>query len=318
MGREISLVKDVASIIKLSRIIKEQKCDIVHAHSSKAGAVGRVAAWLRKTPCVYTPHGWSFNMRVSNKKKYFYSAVEKKLSRVTGAITCISQHERDSAAEIGISPGKLFKIDNGIDLDKYNAPENVDSLKERLELPRDKVIIGMAARLSEQKDPLLFLEIAESVKKRIKDSYFILVGDGELRGQCEEKIAESDELRGNAVITGWADKPEEYIKCFDIGLLTSKWEGFGLVLAEYMACGVPVVASNVDGVPHVVKDGYSGLLCGSGDAGSFADCVCQLASDKTLVSYLASNALREVRERFSAEKMAAGYELVYEKVVLQQ
>jgi glycosyltransferase involved in cell wall biosynthesis len=311
MCREISPAKDIRAVLELTKIIKEQKCDILHAHSSKAGAVGRLAACFQGVSSVYTAHGWSFNMRVSNKKKFFYATVERFLSYITGMITCISQQELDSAIDAGISSKKLVKIDNGMNLEKYDIQEDVNVLKERLSIPKEKVIIGMVARITEQKAPFFFLEIASETRKRVKDSFFILVGDGEMRGLVEERINSSGDLRDYVLITGWVENPELYIKCFDVGILTSRWEGFGLVLVEYMASKIPVVATNVDGIPCVITDGYSGLLSESGNAEQFADKICLLLRDKALRETLVHNAHKEAHDKFSIERTARQYEEVY-------
>jgi glycosyltransferase involved in cell wall biosynthesis len=313
MCREISPIKDIRAVISLMKIIKEQKCDILHAHSSKAGAVGRIAAWLKGVPCVYTAHGWSFNMNVSRKKRIFYRIVERFFSYITGMITCISQQELESAISAGFNPKKLKRIDNGVDLERYNIKEDVKVLKERLNIPKDKVIIGMVARITEQKDPFFFLEIARETRRRVKDSFFVLVGDGEMRAQVEERINSSGDIRDAVNITGWVETPEFYIKCFDIGILTSKWEGFGLVLVEYMASKIPIVATNVDGIPCVIKDGYSGLLCESGNIKGFADNICRLLDDKVLTEALVNNAHKEAHNKFSIENTAMQYEEVYKK-----
>jgi glycosyltransferase involved in cell wall biosynthesis len=314
MWREISLVKDIRAVIALMKIIKERKCDILHAHSSKAGAVGRIAAWLKGVPSVYTAHGWSFNMRVSNKKKLFYAAVERFLSYITGMITCISQQELESAIDVGISPKKLMKIDNGLNLEKYDIQDDVDILKERLNIPKEKVIIGMVARITEQKDPFFFLEIAREMKNRVEDIFFVLVGDGEMRALIEERINSTGDLCDYVFITGWVENPELYIKCFDVGILTSKWEGFGLVLVEYMASKVPIAATNVDGIPYVITDGYSGLLSESGNIDQFADKICLLLRDKALRETLVYNAYKEAHDKFSIERTARQYEEVYGEI----
>jgi glycosyltransferase involved in cell wall biosynthesis len=314
MCRAISPVKDIRAVIALTKIIKEQKCDILHAHSSKAGAVGRIAAWIRGIPCVYTAHGWSFNMNVSRKKRSFYAIVERFFSYITSVITCISQQELESAIKVGIDPKKLKKIDNGIDLGKYNVKEDVNTLKERLNIPKDKAIIGMVARITEQKAPFFFLEIASEMKRRAMDVSFIFVGDGEMRTQVEERINTSEDLRNCVHITGWVENPEIYIKCFDVGILTSKWEGFGLALVEYMASRVPVVATDVDGIPYVITDGYSGLLSESGNAEKFVDKICLLLKYKELRDTLVSNAYIEAHDKFSIERTVDQHEEIYKKL----
>ncbi|MDR1916160.1 MAG: glycosyltransferase family 4 protein [Synergistaceae bacterium] len=314
MCREISLIKDTKSILKLIKIIKDEKCDILHAHSSKAGAIGRVAAWLSGIPCIYTPHGWSFNMKVSNLKKMFYRVIERLLAHITSVITCISQHELESAISAGISPKMLTKIDNGMNLAKYDIKMSRDVLRGRLNIPEDKIVIGMVARITEQKDPFFFLDIASEMRSRVKDSYFILVGDGDLREQFEERIASSEDLRDRVLVIGWVDEPELYIKCFDVAILTSKWEGFGLVLVEYMASKIPIVATNVDGIPYVIRDGYSGLLAESGNVVQFSDKICKLLHDKSLADILVSNGYKAAHGKFSIQRTAEMYDQVYRKI----
>jgi glycosyltransferase involved in cell wall biosynthesis len=254
-------------------------------------------------------------MRVSNKKKLFYATLERFLSYITGMITCISQQELESAIEVGISSKKLAKIDNGLNLEKYDIQENANILKECLNIPKEKTVIGMVARITEQKDPFFFLEIALEMKSRVRDSFFIFVGDGEMRVQVEEKINSSPNLSDCVLVTGWVENPELYIKCFDIGILTSKWEGFGLALVEYMASKIPIVATNVDGIPCVVTDGYSGLLSESGNVKQFANKICLLLKNKTLRETIVSNAYDEARDKFSIERAAMQYEEIYKKLM---
>lgn len=91
-----------------------------------------------------------------------------------------------------------------------------------------------------------------------------MVGDGELRDQVEEMIHKFD-LGSSFLITGWVDNPTAYMKIMDVGMLLSRWEGFGLVLPEYMACGVPIIATNVDAIPNIVKNGKNGMLVDKDD-----------------------------------------------------
>ena len=91
-----------------------------------------------------------------------------------------------------------------------------------------------------------------------------MVGDGELRDQVEEMIHKFD-LGSSFLITGWVDNPTSYMKVMDVGCLLSRWEGFGLVLPEYMACGLPIIATNVDAIPNIIKDGENGMLVDKDD-----------------------------------------------------
>ena len=147
----------------------------------------------------------------------------------------------------------------------------------------------MVGRLTEQKDPLMFVKISAEILKVIKNAKFILVGDGNLR---EKTLSLAKELgvSDNLILTGWVKDPESYIKAFDVAVLTSRWEGFGLVLAEYMAAGKPIVASNIDGIPYVITDKFDGLLATPGDVNDFVTKILSLINNKELSEQLTQNA----------------------------
>lgn len=130
-----------------------------------------------------------------------------------------------------------------------------------------------------------------------------MVGDGELRDQVEEMIHKFD-LGSSFLITGWVDNPTAYMKIMDVGMLLSRWEGFGLVLPEYMACGVPIIATNVDAIPNIVKDGVNGMLINK-DSFVGAQKVCtRLNSDTELKDRIIASAKSMVKNKFVAKRVA--------------
>ena len=117
----------------------------------------------------------------------------------------------------------------------------------------------MVGRLTNQKSPDIFIKFASLIKKEINNSYFIIVGDGEERYEIEAMIKEFG-LEKCSTITGWVDEPMKYIQLFDQAFLLSRWEGFGLVLTEYMLAGKPIIATNVDAIPDLINHNYNGVL----------------------------------------------------------
>ena len=263
MAHQINPSSDIKVEKALRKIIKEIKPNIVYAHSSKAGALARIADLGLKNKVIYNPHGWAFNMQQSSKKKEMYKWVEKISAHFCDKIVCISDAERESALREKIcKPNKLQVIYNGIDLEEIEKTTPMS--RDQLGIPEDAFVVGMVGRLSKQKAPDTFVKAAKLIKEKIPNAFFLMVGNGELRDKVEELINQYD-LGSSSLITGWVDNPTAYMKIMDVGMLLSRWEGFGLVLPEYMACGVPIVATNVDAIPNIIKDSVNGMLVNEDD-----------------------------------------------------
>jgi glycosyltransferase involved in cell wall biosynthesis len=317
MSREISIKDDLISLMKILKVLKSYRPDICYLHSSKAGALGRLACFLTRTKCVYNPHGWSFAMQTGYINKLFYAFIEKSLSFLCSRIILISDAELSIAKNYHIAPeNKLITIYNGIDIDKFSEALAVDR-KTILNSNGKNIVIGMVGRLTEQKDPLMFVKISAEILKVIKNAKFILVGDGNLR---EKTLSLAKELgvSDNLILTGWVKDPESYIKAFDVAVLTSKWEGFGLVLAEYMAAGKPIVASNIDGIPCVITDRFDGLLATPGDVSDFVAKILSIINDRNLSDKLIKNAKNTVKTKFSVDRVILEHAQLFNKLMIHK
>lgn len=316
MTREISLKDDLNSFMEMKKLIKRVNPDIVHLHSSKAGVLGKIASYLNKIPCIYNAHGWSFSMNVSDKKKKVYSLIEKYTSLFCDKIVNISEYEHNLAKQYNIaSDKKMITIHNGIDIEKYEKSNysRTDTLEE-LGIQQECFIVGMVARISEQKDPIKFIEIAKEVCSAIENAYFVLVGDGELREQVEELIMKYD-LKDRVKITGWVDDVNKYISVFDVGILTSKWEGFGLVLTEYMAGKKPIIASNIGGIPELIEDNYNGILVDTNDISKFIKSIIELKDNDTLKSKYVENSSYILNNKFNIKNVVEKHNELYRKLL---
>lgn len=283
MHNAINFINDTKSVFKIRRIIKDIKPDIVYCHSSKAGAIGRMANLGIKNKLIYNPHGWSFNMKNSKKLKLtLYELIEKVLSPLSDKIICISEYEKKSALRHHIcKPDRLIVINNGINIDEYNDV-NFKSRKE-LGVSEEAFVVGTIGRLTAQKAPDVFVKMAAELKKEIPEAFFLMVGDdignGVFRKETENLIKLYD-LQDSFLITGWVDEPLSYLQCFDVATLLSRWEGFGLVLPEYMLMEKPIVATKADAIPYVVGD--AGILIDIDDYQQAAESVISLYEDKKL------------------------------------
>lgn len=167
MNREIS-VKDLMAIKKVRYLIKKYNPDIVYAHSSKAGAIARVANIGIRNYCIYNPHGWAFNMRCSEKKVKLYTIIEKMAAYFCNKIICISEMEKESALEKGIcKEDKLQVIFNGVDIQAYEDKVHGVLDRKDLGIAKDAFVVGMVGRISPQKAPDVFIKMAKVVKEKI-------------------------------------------------------------------------------------------------------------------------------------------------------
>ncbi len=312
MVREISIVKDARSICHLVRYIKSNDFDLIHTHSSKAGAIGRISAFLCRTSCIYTAHGWSFSMGVGKLKKMIYICMEKLLALLCRWIVAISEFENNIALQYRITgKNKIKLISNGIDVNRFAPkPKKKDFMKKQLGIKENALVIGMVGRLAPQKDPLTFVKAAKIIADSGHTAYFILVGDGELRAEVEQKVLDLG-LSDRFLIAGWVENAQDYINIFDIGVLTSQWEGFGLVLAEYMANGIPVVASNIGGIPDVILDGETGTLIPPCDTSGFAAAIINVLCDENLKNRFIKSGFERVNSLFNIERVAQQHHELY-------
>lgn len=317
MAREIG-VNDIKIIKNVRNLIKKYQPDIVYAHSSKAGAVVRVANVGLKNYCIYNPHGWAFNMRCSQKKQNLYRLIEKLAAPFCDKIVCISEFEEQSAIEKNIcKKDKLHLIYNGVDVEEYDNKICNHFERETLHIPSNAIVIGMVGRISEQKAPDVFIKTAKLIKQSVPNTFFIIVGNGDM----EEKIyeyARKNGLEESLLITGWVNEPMQYVELFDIAMLLSRWEGFGLVLPEYMMAGKPIIASRVDAIPNIIVDHENGILVNCDDENATFKATMELLENKLLLNKVVQNGITDVHNRFNVRRMAMAHEKLFEQVKLEK
>lgn len=262
MTREIRLKQDIKATLQIRKLLKKIKPDILYLHSSKAGAYGRIAMLFnRKVKILYNAHGWYFNADMSTKKKKVIILIEKILALRANKIINISKSEYNSALKYKIAPErKMCVIENGIDFTKFEGCDKYrEETRKKYNIGDNEIVIGVVGRLSEQKDPMTTIKAFNEVYKENKNVRLMYVGSGELENEVME-YAKENNLQHLVTITGWVNDTEKYIPAFDIAILPSKWEGFGLAIIEYMACKKPIVASNVGGIADIIKDNENGFL----------------------------------------------------------
>lgn len=304
---------DLKTIKGVRVLIKKYNPDIVYAHSSKAGAITRIADIGLKNYCVYNPHGWAFNMRCSAKKKAMYTAIEKVAAPFCDKIICISDAERQSALKKKICrEDKLQVIFNGVDIEAYENEVHGTVKRKDMDIPEDAFVVGMVGRIGPQKAPDVFVKMAKQVKDEVPNAHFIIVGNGNQEDEIR-KYAEDNGFSDNLHITGWVDNPMSYVELFDVACLLSRWEGFGLALPEYMMAGKPIVASRVDAIPNIIKDGENGLLVEVDDDIGASKAVLRILQEDELRKKIVAQGLEDVHNRFNARRVSEEHSKLFNK-----
>jgi glycosyltransferase involved in cell wall biosynthesis len=257
MRRAISPWQDALALLELVRLCRRLRPDIVHAHSSKAGALGRVAAAIARVPVrIFTVHGWSF-AAYGGPAGRLYLWVERRLRRLTTAVICVAAASRDAGVAAGACPAeRTLVIHNAVDVAAF-APA------ARLEGVPHVVSIG---RFAFPKD---YAKLVEALATMRADYRAAFVGEGPLLQEVAATILERGLTERIDLLGNRGDVPD-VLASADVFVLSSRSEGFPVSILEAMAAGLPVVATEVGGVSESVVDGETGLLVPPGDSGALA------------------------------------------------
>jgi len=302
MKRNVDPFRDTIALLKVVRILRRYRVGVIHAHSSKAGMLTRVAARIAGCgPVVYTPHAYSF--LAGGRLSRFYLLLEKLARSWTDWVVAVSQSERDRSIQVGYSKDRIRLIPNGV-----TPPSGV---------PRQKTsppTIGMAASLRPQKDPLTFIEACHRLHSAHGELRFVLAGSGPMRRKVEERVRKRN-LESSCTLTGRVSDARPLIGSWSVCVLCSRYEGMPYALLEAMAEGTPVVASRAPGVEELVENGETGLLVPCGSAGAFAEAVERLLKHPEDARRMAENARRRVSERYNLADQLERLTEFYESIV---
>jgi glycosyltransferase involved in cell wall biosynthesis len=298
----IAPAKDVLAFRQIVGLIRRTRPDLVHAHTSKAGILGRLSAWICNVPAVFTAHTWCFAEGTSWTWKLLGGPSERFAARLGGSIINVSEANRALALQYRVAPpARLFTIHNGI------SDDPAESGAVRREAPA----IIMVARFAAQKDQALLLHACA----RLTSPFHLqFAGAGPTRPDAE-RIAKELGLTARVEFLGDRSDVADRLRQASIFALATHWEGFPLSILEAMRAGLPVVACDVGGVREAVVDGQNGFLVARGDTEGFARALETLLNDEPLRARLARNSRRMFEERFTVEHMLRKTFSVYGQTV---
>jgi glycosyltransferase involved in cell wall biosynthesis len=334
MGRSISPSKDFQAYLKIKKIIRDFKPDVVHTHAAKPGALGRLAASACGVPAiVHTYHGHVFHSYFNKLKSGFYINTERFLASRSSAIVAISEAQKQElTADFKIAPEHKFRvIPLGLDLDKFqkDQPEKRKKFRTEFGVADDEIAIGIIGRLVPVKNHALFLKAIQHVLqnsgKKIKT---FVVGDGETRAELERQATQLGILFSTQdssshphplIFTSWRSDVDVINAGLDIVTLTSFNEGTPVSLIEAQAANKPIVSTKVGGITDIVHEGKTALLAGVDEEETFCRHLLRLVEDDDFRQLLGSNSRPYVIQRFSYQRLmhdmsSLYYELLHQKI----
>jgi glycosyltransferase involved in cell wall biosynthesis len=313
LGRKISPWKDLRTVFLLWRLIRIYRPHVVHTHTSKAGLLGRFAAWTARAPViVHTFHGNVFEAYFGPLLTRSIVLLERFLAGRSDRIIAISENLREDLVERGIAPRqKIELVPLGLDLAPFLAVEGRSGvLRDAVKAgPRD-FVIGTVGRLVPIKDHDTFLRAAAIVNRRRDNTKYIIVGDGELRADLEEKAA-SLGLRGVAYFTGWQKNLAPLYADLDLVVLSSLNEGTPVSIIEGAAAGRPIVATRVGGIPDLIEDGWNGFLVPPENPDALAYSMLKILDDPVQSRIFACRARESVRDKYDVSRLVSQLQMLY-------
>ena len=316
LERVLSPLKDTLALFEIYRVIKKNKINIVHTHSSKAGMLGRWAARLAKVKVIlHTVHGWSFNDS-QRLWRTFFIWLERLSAYFTDKLIIVSCHDKQKGLDRHIGrEDKYSLIRYGINYTEFCVKEQ--NFRKTLGLNPKDLVVGMVSCFKPQKSPQDFIKLANLIKQILPDIKFLLVGDGVLRRKIERLISQFN-LQKEIILTGWRRDIPQILSTIDVFVLTSLWEGLPIVVLEAMAVFKPVVATHTGGISDVIIEGRTGFLVAPGDMQEMSDKLIPLLKNENLRRQIGQNAKDCLGADFSLENMVKHTQDLYTGLCLKK
>jgi glycosyltransferase involved in cell wall biosynthesis len=315
--REVQPVQDFMALVSLWKLFRRERPQVVHTHSSKAGILGRWAAWLAGVPNIFhTAHGFGFNDFQRPMVRNLYIWLEKVTGRISTKLVVVSYANADKGEKNGVfKRGDWILCRDAISVEQFmqSGPSRGQLAKWGIDEGSGKVIVGMIACFKPQKSPVDFVDVAAEVLKQTPRVHFVMAGDGELRPQVEARIRQHG-IEGKITLLGWKTESEmpELYRNLDIVVLTSLWEGLPCVFSEAMAGELPIVATNVDGAREAIVHEENGYLHEPHDIRGMAQSVLKLVENQELRKRMGARGKSRVME-FDIGTSVSNLETAYQE-----
>jgi glycosyltransferase involved in cell wall biosynthesis/NADP-dependent 3-hydroxy acid dehydrogenase YdfG len=303
LTRSINFIKDVLAVKELVKKIEEIQPDIIHAHSGKPGIIARLAGKICNVPVVFTAHGWGFDPNAPKLRRTIALAAEKLLARFATKVICVSESDRQLAIDLGvIEAERVVTIHNGID--------------RAIDLPTPSLVpdvtqLIMVARFNkQQKDQDTLMRAIKKVDRNIN---VLFVGSGPDLAEAKNLAKELDILSKATFLGDRLDVPDLLAQS-QIFVLSTHYEGLPISILEAMRAGLPIIATNVNGIPEQVVDGKTGFLVERQDVDGLAAAITTLVDNPNLRQEMGREGIQKLHQEFTIDDMVASTKAIYQSV----
>lgn len=321
---KLNFLHDPIVLLKLIKLLKKKHYDIVHTHTTKAGILGRIAAYISGVPViVHGLHGSTFEAFDSGLLNWFLFLFERLTGRFTDAYISVSKVLSETYIEKGIGKKESYHtVYSGMELGKfYGVKEKIDCGKKHreLEIDSEDFVIGNVARLEKRKGHKFLIDAFKNVVEEQKNGHvkLLIIGEGNKKEYLENYVKELN-LGDKVIFTGYRNDVEELMALMDIFVLTSLREGLPRVLVQAAAVGIPSVAFNIDGVPEIIKDNYNGFLVKVKDVEQLENRIVKYMNNKELVLQHGRNGREFIENKWSIKGMVDRIDKIYQDLVREK
>ncbi len=291
-------ISDIVNIFKISKFIEFSKADVIHLHTAHSHLIGGIAGKIKHKPVVVTRR---VDFPIKSRFKY---------NRLADKVIVISKAIEKVLINGGVEKEKIVLVPSGIDTTKFDNPKRGDYLFREFNIPDKRLMVGTIAHLTDHKGHKYLLDAIPIVLKEFPHSFFLFVGDGELKYSLKTKSRILG-IKDKVFLTGFREDIPEILSVLDLFVLPSHLEGLCTSLMDAMYMGVPVVATTAGGIPEVVENEKTGLLVPSKDPKTLARAIIDLLKDEDKRKTFAAEGKKRVLEKFTASQMVDKVEQVY-------
>lgn len=321
LHREIGPLRDAKAILRLAKLIRRERPTILHTHTAKAGAVGRIAALLagsaRPPIVVHTFHGHVLRGYFNPLTTLGFRTLERWLARVTTALVAVSPEVRDDLVKLRVAPAAKFTVVRlGIELDERTDSDDDIRAETRRQLGvgPDAFLVGWVGRMTAVKRTDDVVRALRGLVDRGVDAYLCLVGDGPDRDHLERFAQELGVVR-RCLFVGYQTDVARFYSAIDALLLPSVNEGTPVSVIESLAARRPAVATRVGGTPDVIRDGVDGFLVEVGDAEALSERLAELAADPERRARMGAAGRKRVLGRYAVERLVDDVDRLYRSLL---
>ncbi|MGA2091698.1 MAG: glycosyltransferase family 4 protein [Endomicrobiales bacterium] len=308
---------DLIAAVKIWKILRTLKPSVVHTHSSKAGILGRWAAWCAGVPVIiHTVHGFGFTDQQWPPVRIAFIMLERLTALITDKLVVVAAQDQKKglAHRIG-NEKKYIVIRSGIDIETYKTTfVDRDAVKSELGISSSAKVVTTIGPFKPQKNLSDFVRVASAITRVRSDCVFLVVGDGDQRGMLEEMSAQSG-LCGRIHFLGWRNDTVRILGITDVFVMTSLWEGLPRSIVEAMCRGVPVVANAVDGIREIVQTGITGHLVEPYAVGEMTRMIIQILDDPAGSQVMGEAGRRSIGREFDINCMVEQQENLYQSLL---